>query len=1164
MKITCESCSAQYDLDDNRIPPSGLTMKCPACLHSFTVKKGAAASPPPPPPADDDDDGIALSELGELGDDDADLPAPVDKSASREEDLIDLPAPVGLDLADLPAPVSSRKSATIPDLPAPKSATIPDLPAPVAAPVAPPRGATIPDLPAPVASPRAARPPLPPAIGKQSPVPAKPPAPPIVPPAPASKVPQLASLDEIDLPAPRSAPSAASKASEVVDLLAPKSGFTQPSYHDDSPDLLAPKGQQAAPSVGIGLDAPEVDDLLEPVGPSATAGPPGVDSSGPPSVDLDHMDVVAPKGDASVDLLTPKQEIMDVAPQTMDMAPVDRPLAEKKPEAAVGVPTGSGPAKFIPDADDERPRLQISRGLILGGGALLLIGALGVSLGLFTTSGFFGVNLITGKRAQSEAKLTGARKLLAEDTLVSYRKAAGDVHSLVEEDAGDAAAAALEAQARLCAARIGIAAEGKNADKLLAPFDSVEKAGTLPEMQKARALKLLVAGKLADARTKLGAVLSAAPADASALVYLGWTELAAGDWVAAEKAFAKAVAVEPNRPAALYGLGYARERLGDFAAAQENYAKALARSPAHFGAQVGQARLAVRHGQAGATTAPAENDSPDHRISELIEKRGTTAAPRELAEAWASLGAIAADGGRRDEAEDRLKRALALDADSALARETLSRVWCDQGKAADAVAPLRKLVLAQPKNLDARLLLVRALLEGRTDNYAADAASTLAPAVSAAPKDPRVLYWQGRLAQSGEKVDREGALAKYKAAVESDPKFLAAYLAESAVLSQLGKNDDALDVLKQAATKSADDAQLLDELGAAYLALGKPTDAETQLRAALAKKPELHEARMFLGAALEAEGKLDDAAAAYGEVAAKAPKFPGLLERQGRLAVKQGKKDEAWKLFQEALGEGVPTQSLRLAAGDLALELGKIDDAQKMAEIVAKEDDRSALGHLLMARVDLAKNHPDDALPEARRAAMLSDMPEAHLALGRALEGLSKLDQAVGEYQLARRGAVEPEATLGRARIMVRMGATKDALAELAALVKDGKLRAAALELMGDCYSDLQDKDKARHSYEDAVKFGPQLGGAAFKYGRALHDAGRRGPAIHEFERALKIGGDTASYAAEAWLLLGDSHRESHEKDPAVKAYKKFLELAPPDAPERAEVQKHISILGGG
>ena len=80
-------------------------------------------------------------------------------------------------------------------------------------------------------------------------------------------------------------------------------------------------------------------------------------------------------------------------------------------------------------------------------------------------------------------------------------------------------------------------------------------------------------------------MLAKAPADASALVYLGWTELGAGDAAAADKAFARALAAEATRAAALYGDGVAKERLGDAAAAHDLYARALARSPQHFGAQ---------------------------------------------------------------------------------------------------------------------------------------------------------------------------------------------------------------------------------------------------------------------------------------------------------------------------------------------------------------------------------------------------------------------------------------------------------------------------------------------------------------------------------------------------------------------------------------------------
>src|SRR5207248_11488931 len=129
-------------------------------------------------------------------------------------------------------------------------------------------------------------------------------------------------------------------------------------------------------------------------------------------------------------------------------------------------------------------------------------------------------------------------------------------------------------------------------------------------------------------------------------------------------------------------------------------------------------------------------------------------------------------------------------------------------------------------------------------------------------------------------------------------------------------------------------------------------------------------------------------------------------------------------------------------------------------------------------------------------------------------------------------------ASLGRARILVRMGATKDALAELTTLSRDPKLRAQALLLTGDCYADLQQADRARHAYEDAVKAAPDSGDAAFKLGRAFHDAGRRHDTVVQLEKALKLGGDKAPYAAEAFLTLGDAYREGHENESAVKAYK--------------------------
>src|SRR5947207_4795031 len=116
MKISCERCSAQYDLDENRIPPSGMTMKCPACLHQFTVRRGGSTSAAPPPP-------IAAAppppkrkeiELSTFGEDEGPTPLPdaAPGMVAPDPDEIDLPAPKDRH-TDLPAPKAASRGVSI-------------------------------------------------------------------------------------------------------------------------------------------------------------------------------------------------------------------------------------------------------------------------------------------------------------------------------------------------------------------------------------------------------------------------------------------------------------------------------------------------------------------------------------------------------------------------------------------------------------------------------------------------------------------------------------------------------------------------------------------------------------------------------------------------------------------------------------------------------------------------------------------------------------------------------------------------------------------------------------------------------------------------------------------------------------------------------------------
>src|SRR5258706_3781071 len=49
LKVECESCKAPYQIDERRVPPTGLKMRCPKCGHSFVVKSPTAAGAPEPP-----------------------------------------------------------------------------------------------------------------------------------------------------------------------------------------------------------------------------------------------------------------------------------------------------------------------------------------------------------------------------------------------------------------------------------------------------------------------------------------------------------------------------------------------------------------------------------------------------------------------------------------------------------------------------------------------------------------------------------------------------------------------------------------------------------------------------------------------------------------------------------------------------------------------------------------------------------------------------------------------------------------------------------------------------------------------------------------------------------------------------------------------------------
>ena len=185
LKVECEGCRAPYRVDERRIPPGGLKMRCPKCGATFVVNIGEAALPPLAPPPSFRS---ALSKRTVLGIGEPDVaavtllppsePPPLDAFSEEAAGVPD----------DLPLPVASAPAMpavppSLPRLPLPAAPTGElDLPVVGERREGVPTSGSGPDLP--VFAPKAPMPPLrPPAPPPPRPPPPPPPIPIAPPPA---------------------------------------------------------------------------------------------------------------------------------------------------------------------------------------------------------------------------------------------------------------------------------------------------------------------------------------------------------------------------------------------------------------------------------------------------------------------------------------------------------------------------------------------------------------------------------------------------------------------------------------------------------------------------------------------------------------------------------------------------------------------------------------------------------------------------------------------------------------------------------------------------------------------------------------------------------------------------------------------------------------------
>ncbi len=172
-----------------------------------------------------------------------------------------------------------------------------------------------------------------------------------------------------------------------------------------------------------------------------------------------------------------------------------------------------------------------------------------------------------------------------------------------------------------------------------------------------------------------------------------------------------------------------------------------------------------------------------------------------------------------------------------------------------------------------------------------------------------------------------GAVERAKLMVERFPDFGFAWKVLGAALQQMGRGDDAVAAMQQAAVLLLDDAETQSNLGFILKTQGRSAEAEASYRRAVQINPDYAEAHYNRGINLVKMERLNEAAASFRRVAEIAPGFAEAHSNLGMVMQDLGQSLEAEASYCRAV-EIKPNFAEAHSNRGIALrELGRFDDA---------------------------------------------------------------------------------------------------------------------------------------------------------------------------------------------------------------------------------------------
>ena len=634
----------------------------------------------------------------------------------------------------------------------------------------------------------------------------------------------------------------------------------------------------------------------------------------------------------------------------------------------------------------------------------------------------------------------------AYDRAVSSLEAATDLSSQGQTDLG----AALMATDRVPAA--------------LSVLEAARARQTEPNVETLRLLGLayLASARKEDAEEAFrAAVAAAAPADgylelmlATLAAELGRTDAAdhyrtavsvligGDDLPSLHSAVDGLLAQQPNDASAMAAKGEALRREGkldeaidwlrrsvgvtpDYAFAQASLGAALLASEEHADEALGHLDLALAESpgyafagywQVIALRRLGRADDAVNAADALIESAG------EMVDSLKVKALALQDGGRYDEAVAVLQRASEIAPDDGEIPGVLADVLAAKGSFVEALAAIdraNELLPDHPVVAGTRGKILLAL------NRPADAVEALTLAATAMPDDwtddlAEALVQAGRGADALELVDR---------AIERQPANVTLIELKARVLTELKREDEAIEALekaasvapsvarysdlsdrlraagryvealaaaKQAVDLDPDSAWAIGTRGQALAALDRRKDAMRDVTRAIELDDSLAWAHVQRARLFEADQRYDEAAEARRAVLRLRPDDGNVMLALGASLRIAGHFEEAEKLDREALAKGADSSAARLELIEVLVAAGKNETALQEADGALEEHPDSFRALQLKGQILVTMTQNEAALPILDMAIAVDplDAWTFHLKAV-ALEALDRLTEAL-------------------------------------------------------------------------------------------------------------------------------------------------------------------------